>query len=940
MSDGTATRDFVETLWREFGIETDEHLGAIETLLLRADHEVLGHPEIAALFRAFHSLKGVSRAMDIRGMEAIAHAAENLLGLVRDGRLALNGALASLLLPAVDTLRQQRQGAIAARSDQPASPALLERLSNAYETAGAGNGLDAPPVAADESRELLGYFAQGLRDNLRLLPGILAPAADAAHGAALDAAEGIETGATILGLDQLAENMRLLRAGTMEQADGASFAPLRLLGDVHAQAEILAEEAGEPTGTAEFSAALAGYLLPALRQRAAALADHVRQGREDGAPTHGPTLNRLAGLATADAPLWAAYGARRGADLLLLFADACAHAARAPAPDFDKIVQISMDLSILLNPGADACPAAWDVPAPAADTARDAILQAMTPAPAQSDILGLALSPEQRHALSPAHIAAIRQAIESGQEVYAILAFLERDTGIAGAFIPWLQSSVTPIFNRTVRDGRETGLEFIVAAHLPPDAITQQLRHLDPEAACLRRIVCLTRPAGQGAPAPEPRSEAVAFAATGRDARDSSVRIDGHTVTEFVNHTGEVAAAASILARMADDPDTLATLNAMQNLDTQPELRRGLAALAHSFQQMRERSIALDRTVRRLHHAALELRVIPLEPLLTRMSRTVRDLAQDQHKNVHLTVTARDVCVDKAIVEQLSAPLLHMIRNAIDHGIEPPAARIVAGKDPLAQLALRVVAHGSEILIEIADDGRGLDPGRIRQAAIARGVIGEAEASQMPDAEAIRLIFQPGFSTSEAITEWSGRGVGMDVALTTVSRLGGSIDIDSRSGLGTTFHIRLPVSASLLNAVLVSAAGHLLAVPERHIEEVMEIDADAIHDIGGRHGLFIRGEFVRLRPLGALFGTSDTAPPTGQSAPVLVLRTGMNRTAFLCDRLLRRQELYLKDLHPRLAAIPGISGATVLDDGRVVLVVEGDSLSDVIERRQSIAAVT
>src|SRR5271163_1444416 len=118
MSDGT-TRDFVETLWREFGIETDEHLGAIETLLLRADHEIFGPPEIAALFRAFHSLKGVSRAMDIRGMKAVAHVAESLLGLVRDGRLALNGALASLLLPAVDTLRQQRQGSIATRADQP-----------------------------------------------------------------------------------------------------------------------------------------------------------------------------------------------------------------------------------------------------------------------------------------------------------------------------------------------------------------------------------------------------------------------------------------------------------------------------------------------------------------------------------------------------------------------------------------------------------------------------------------------------------------------------------------------------------------------------------------------------------------------------------------------------------------------------------------------------
>ena len=371
-----------------------------------------------------------------------------------------------------------------------------------------------------------------------------------------------------------------------------------------------------------------------------------------------------------------------------------------------------------------------------------------------------------------------------------------------------------------------------------------------------------------------------------------------------------------------------------------PELRRGLAALAQGCQQMRERSIALDRTVRRLHHAALDLRVIPLEPLLTRMSRTVRDLAQAQHKDVHLTVAARDVRVDKAIVEQLSAPLLHMIRNAIDHGIEPPAARIAAGKDPLARLALRVVARGSEILIEIADDGRGLDPERIRQTAIARGVIGAAEASQMPDAEAIRLIFQPGFSTSEAITEWSGRGVGMDVALTTISRLGGSIDIDQplrardnfshpAAGLGFAAQrrprLRRGTPARGARASYRGGPGNRRRGDPRYRRA-----ARAVHPWRVRAPAPARRAVRRQRP----------APPAGQSAPVLVLRTGMNRTAFLCDYLLRRQELYLKDLHPRLAAIPGISGATVLDDGRVVLVVEGDSLADVIEQRQSMATAT
>src|ERR1700733_4357369 len=150
MSDAAAQKNFIETLWREFGVEVEEHLGVIESMLVRADHEILERQDIAALFRAFHSLKGISRAMDIRGMEAIAHEAENLLGLVRDGRLVLNATLTSLLLPAIDTLRQQRSGALASRADQPAPPALLERLSHAYEKAMAGNGLDEAQPANDD----------------------------------------------------------------------------------------------------------------------------------------------------------------------------------------------------------------------------------------------------------------------------------------------------------------------------------------------------------------------------------------------------------------------------------------------------------------------------------------------------------------------------------------------------------------------------------------------------------------------------------------------------------------------------------------------------------------------------------------------------------------------------------------------------------------------
>jgi chemotaxis protein histidine kinase CheA len=277
--------------------------------------------------------------------------------------------------------------------------------------------------------------------------------------------------------------------------------------------------------------------------------------------------------------------------------------------------------------------------------------------------------------------------------------------------------------------------------------------------------------------------------------------------------------------------------------------------------------------------------------------------------------------------------MLHMVRNAVDHGIETPDERRAAGKPERARLTLSAAQRGSEIAIEIGDDGRGLDGAAIRAKAVDRGLVTAARAANLDDAEAFQFIFAAGLSTAAAITETSGRGVGMDVVLTTVRRFGGDIAIRSERGNGTVFTLTLPVSAALQNALIVRVADQSLAIPERNVAAVTEVEPSAIRRIGTERSILYRQAALPLYDLGALLGMADQASGKRAAAqPVIVASNGRHLVGFEVAAIEHRQELLLRDLHPLLAQFPGIGGASVLGDGRVVLVLDGDELIQLAAR--------
>jgi chemotaxis protein histidine kinase CheA len=274
-----------------------------------------------------------------------------------------------------------------------------------------------------------------------------------------------------------------------------------------------------------------------------------------------------------------------------------------------------------------------------------------------------------------------------------------------------------------------------------------------------------------------------------------------------------------------------------------------------------------------------------------------------------------------------------MVRNAVDHGIEPPAAREQAGKPAQATLTLRAGQHASGITVEVGDDGRGLDTAAILKKAIARKLVSEAEAPDISDEEIHRFIFHPGFSTAEVITETSGRGVGMDVVLTSIARLGGNVSIRTKSGRGTSFILQMPLSAALQNALLVSVGEHRLAIPERFIGGFDEVPRDQMLAGGAGPTLIpYRDAMLPVFFLDELIGFKREERPLRSHLPTVIVTNGRNSIGVAVDALHRREELFLRDLHPKLAKFPAISGVSVLGNGQIMLLLDGDALIQIAQR--------
>jgi two-component system chemotaxis sensor kinase CheA len=383
----------------------------------------------------------------------------------------------------------------------------------------------------------------------------------------------------------------------------------------------------------------------------------------------------------------------------------------------------------------------------------------------------------------------------------------------------------------------------------------------------------------------------------GASSRSQTLRVEIEKLDRMLNLTGEIAVARERLAGLLDDRDR--TLQIEEILE------------AHR---------AADRLFMDLQEEVMKIRMVPLGPTFRQFVRTVRDVATAQGKQAFVELAGEDVDVDMNVIEHLRDPLTHIVRNAIDHGIETPEKRRALGKDPRGRVSLQAWHEGGSIVIKVQDDGAGLERGRVIERARAMGYATDFE--KLADSELFRLILEPGFSTAVAVTEFSGRGVGMDVVRRNVELLRGAISIESRAGAGTTITIRLPLTLAIIRGFSVGVDEETYVMPLDTVIECIEFPADG-GTMASRGVINLRGQalpYLRLRDCFRIGGR----PPDREN--VLVLRYHDQRVGLVVDRLFGESQTVIKPLGRALGDLPGVSGSAILGNGRVALILEVEGL--------------
>jgi two-component system chemotaxis sensor kinase CheA len=395
---------------------------------------------------------------------------------------------------------------------------------------------------------------------------------------------------------------------------------------------------------------------------------------------------------------------------------------------------------------------------------------------------------------------------------------------------------------------------------------------------------------------------------------NSSIRVGIDKIDSLVNMVGELVIIQSMLGEIGSD-FTLAKL---------PKLIEGLAQL--------------EQNTRELQESVMRIRMLPLSFSFSRFPRMVRDLAQQLHKKIHFETHGEQTELDKTVMEKIGDPLVHLVRNAVDHGIETPALRLAAGKPETGHLLLNAYHQGGNVIIEISDDGAGLDREKILRKAQQKGLLSNVDVSLLSDEQVYDLIFQPGFSTAEAVSEVSGRGVGMDVVKRNIQALKGSVEILSRKGEGSTIRIRLPLTLAIMDGQLVRVGEQIYIFPLIAIVESMRCRPENLSHIGANRRIFqLRDEYVPVLELSDLLHIPSQREAAAQPLMVVV-ESDNGKVGIVVDELLAQQQVVIKSLEQNYRRVEGISGATILGDGTVALIVDIPGIIALASTDHTIAA--
>jgi len=387
--------------------------------------------------------------------------------------------------------------------------------------------------------------------------------------------------------------------------------------------------------------------------------------------------------------------------------------------------------------------------------------------------------------------------------------------------------------------------------------------------------------------------------------KSSTLKVSFEKLDELLNLVGEL-----VIHRTS--------LNSLENRLKEKVSDREL------LESFNEASLLIGKSSTELREAIMKARMLPIKSVFQRFQRLVRDHSHSSGKEILLKFEGEETELDKTVIDEIGEPLLHLIRNAADHGIEYPEERRRAGKPSAGSITLKACHESNNIVISVEDDGRGMDIERIRKSALAKGLITPEEAAALSTQEVLQLLFLPGFSTSSELTETSGRGIGLDVVKKIVTSLNGMVDISAKPDCGSRFTIKLPLTLAIITALMVEVSGEIFAIPLSGVLESIRINGEEIHDVGGSEVINLRDRLLPVHRLDRFFWQKNSSCRDYEY--IVVVESGDKRGGLMVDRLIGQQEIVIKALDDYLGDLPGISGGTVLGDGNISMIVDIGSI--------------
>jgi len=936
-------QDFMDMdaeLFADFIIEAKEHLETIEPNLLELEKAPDNLGLLNDIFRPMHSLKGASGFLGLNKMNMLAHKCENILDELRKGDMHVTPEIMDIILASTDALRQMIDNLESASTE---GDVATEHLMNQIDAIMAGESTTSAPIpaAAAASKDTQEEDAvpetpepSAPADGSGV---VAAPPNSEANGAAMSAMNAKDWIQTLEDLPPYRLNAfgeSHLRDFIDEAREIIESLVTRLLSleeQPQGQDEMINDLFRYFHNLKGNSGIIAFLELNSLTHEAETLLNNVRRGEM-------PTSHELI-------------------DLLLLVVDVMEalvntiDSADGTVRPFD-ISQTLHQLQQAVAGGEIALPASLCAAPPSSGRAAAAVAQSPAHANAavpaiipmgneeddlsafhktirqQAEIFHAACAMLEKDDSNKDNINALYRALVAVQNACSFIKieearlYAERTAGIVdkarttdmdfGLMLDLLKQEFSIILEVIERECAK--LDGAPAPALTPEEAKKTVAAATPKPAQKPEAApkATPAPAARPAPAAKPATPAGGGGAdagtgAGHDSRASStIRVDHEKLDHLMNLIGELIINRnrySLIARRLEEDDGEADINEVA-------------------QSLSETTYAMARISDDLQDTIMKVRMVPVSSVFSRFPRLVRDLSRKSGKDVDLIVEGDETELDKSVVEVIGDPLVHLIRNSVDHGVEAEADRIAKGKPVKGRIVLRAYHRGNSVAIEIEDDGKGIDPEKMREVAVRKGILSADDARQLDDREAMELIFAPGFSSAEAITDISGRGVGMDVVRTNIKNLKGSVNIVSEIDKGTRFTLLLPLTLAIIDALMINVSGEMYAIPLDAVSETTKIESARLTDMKGRKAVTLRGEVLGIVELAEMLALPKTYEELPEELSVVVIHDNERRLGLVVDQLLERQEIVIKPLGAYLGDLKGISGATIMGDGSVILILD------------------